>query len=66
MAVSRRLKVAGAIVGSFLALLGLIWTLAFHGVLSPQEAGLMAVALFGMYVGFGILIGVHRLISKLD
>jgi hypothetical protein len=27
---------------------------------------LMLVALFGMYLGFGILIAVYRLISKLE
>ena len=66
MRISRRLKVTGAIVGSFAALIAVIATLASERILSPQEAGLMSVALFGMYVGFGILIAVYRLMNKLD
>jgi hypothetical protein len=66
MTVSRKLKIAGSIIGSFVALIALVSTLASYRVLSPQEAGLMSVALFGMYVGFGILIAAYRLMSKLE
>ena len=51
---------------SFVLVLIGILMLARQGVLTPQQAGLGAVWMFGMYVGFGILIAVYRLISKLD
>jgi len=35
-------------------------------IISFEVAKLMLVALLGMYVGFGILIAVYRLIAKLD
>jgi hypothetical protein len=35
-------------------------------IISLGVAILMLVALVGMYVGFGILIAVYRLISKLE
>jgi len=66
LAVSTKLKVAGGVVGSFLLLAFIVFYLTLRGTLSPQQGGLMVVALFGLYVGFGILIAVYRLISKLD
>ena len=60
------LKLVGPVGGSFLGLVALIAYLETRGALTMSEAGLMVVALFGMYVGFGILIAVYRLISKLD
>ena len=58
--------IAAIVVGSFLGLAGLIAYLAMRGTLSPQMATLMVIALFGLYVGFGILIAAYRLVSKLD
>ena len=55
-----------AVAGSFLGCAGLIVYLAATSVISRQMAALLVVALLGCYVGFGILIGVYRLISKLD
>ena len=55
-----------AVAGSFLGCVGLIVYLAATSVISRQMAALLVVALLGCYVGFGILIGVYRLISKLD
>ena len=60
----------GALIGagilvSFLALTGVIITLARSQIVTPQVGLLMFVALIGMYVGFGILIGTWRLIEKL-
>jgi hypothetical protein len=40
--------------------------LAAAKVISLGVAMLMLVALVGMYVGFGILIAVYRLINKLE
>ncbi|MEE2784715.1 MAG: hypothetical protein VYE04_15210 [Pseudomonadota bacterium] len=44
----------------------LISYLVGRGIVSPQQGGLMAIGLIGMYVGFGILIVVYRLIGRLD
>ena len=51
---------------SFLGFLVLIFYCALAEILSLQQAGLMIAALFGLYVGFGILIAVYRLINKLE
>ena len=50
---------------SFLLLVSGVATLLGFGILTPAQAGLMMVALFGMYVGFGILIATYRLVAKL-
>jgi hypothetical protein len=57
--------VGAAVLVSFLTLTGVIITLARTQVVTPQVGLLMFVALIGMYVGFGILIGTWRLIEKL-
>jgi hypothetical protein len=44
---------------------GVVWA-ARSGIFTPEQALLLLVALFGLYVGFGILIVVYRLINKLD
>jgi len=51
---------------SFAALVGTIMFLAAAKTISLGVAMLMLVALVGMYVGFGILIAVYRLINKLE
>ena len=62
---SRSLKIAGGIAGSFIALAGTIVFLSAIGVISFSVAKLMLAALLGLYVGFGILIAIYRLIGKL-
>ena len=52
--------------GTLVALALLIVALAVNGVVTPQQGLLMLVALFGMYVGFGILIAIYRLVAKLE
>ncbi len=54
------------VAGSFLGLIGLVIYLAATDVVSRQMAILLVVSLLGCYIGFGILIGVYRLINKLD
>ncbi len=66
MAKRKSILIALSIVLSYLALIAIDLTLLANEILTPQQAGLMAVMLFGMYVGFGILIAVFRLINKLD
>ncbi|NKB99451.1 MAG: hypothetical protein GKR90_13280 [Pseudomonadales bacterium] len=54
------------VVGSYLALAATVVFIARSGGLTPEEALLSLVGLFGLYVGFGILIVVYRLINKLE
>jgi hypothetical protein len=62
---TRTLKVVAGIVVSFTALGGTIIVLAKAKIISGVVALLMLVALLGMYIGFGILVAVYRLIGKL-
>jgi hypothetical protein len=63
---NRTLKVVGGIAASFIGLAGTIIYLSAAQIISLGMAILMLVALVGIYVGFGILIAVYRLISKLE
>ena len=63
---NRTLKVVAGIVISFAGLAGTIIFLSAAKIISFQMAMLMLVALLGMYIGFGILIAVYRLIGKLE
>jgi len=62
----RTLIVVAGIVISFTGLAGTIIFLSVAKIISLGVAILMLVALLGMYVGFGILIAVYRLIAKLE
>ena len=63
---NRTLKVVAGIAASFACLVGVIIFLSETKIISFEMAILMLVALLGMYVGFGILIAVYRLIGKLE
>lgn len=63
---NRTLKVVAGIVVSFTGLVGTIILLLETKTISFEMAMLMLVALLGMYIGFGILIAVYRLIGKLE
>jgi hypothetical protein len=63
---NRTLKVVAGIVVSFTGLVGTIILLLATKIISFQMAMLMLVALLGIYIGFGILIAVYRLIDKLE
>ena len=63
---NRTLKVVAGIAASFIGLVAMIIFLLEMKIISFEVAKLMLVALLGMYVGFGILIAVYRLIAKLD
>ena len=58
--------VVAGIAASFAFLAGTIIVLSEAKIISLGMAKLMLVALVGMYVGFGVLIAVYRLIDKLD
>jgi hypothetical protein len=66
MSRNRTLKVVAAVAASFAGLVGTIVILAQMRVVTLEVAKLMLVALLAMYVGFGILIAVYRLICKLE
>lgn len=42
-----------------------IFFMLARNIISYDVALLMLIALFGMYLGFGVLIAVYRLVSKL-
>ena len=63
---NRTLIVVAAIVVSFTGLVGTIVFLMESKIISFEMAMLMIVALFGMYIGCGVLIAVYRLIGKLE
>ena len=63
---ARTLKVIAGILVSFIGLVATIITLAATKTITFELAKLMLVALFGLYVGFGFLIVVYRLVEKLD
>jgi hypothetical protein len=63
---NRTLKVVAGIAASFTALVGAIIFLLEKKIISVEMAILMFVALLAMYVGFGILIAVYRLMDKLE
>ena len=62
---NKALKVVAAIAASFTGLVGTIIILSETKIVSFEMAILMIVALSGIYLGFGILIAVYRLIGKL-
>ena len=66
MAKNRTLKVIAGIAVSFIGLVGTIIFLAETKIISVEMAKLMLVALLGMYIGFGVLIAVYRLLGKLE
>jgi hypothetical protein len=57
------------VAGSAAAFTGLVGTIIFlmaMKIISFEMALLIFVALLGMYLGFGILIAVYRLMDKLE
>jgi hypothetical protein len=66
MPIRRTLIVVAGIAASFVGLVGAIIFLLANKIVSFALAMLMLVALFGLYVGFGILIAVYRFIGKLE
>jgi hypothetical protein len=63
---TKTLKVVAGIAASFVGLAATVILLAVMEIVSFEIAKLMLVALLAMYVGFGFLIAVYRLISKLE
>jgi hypothetical protein len=63
---NRTLKVVAGVAASFIGLVGTIIFLLETKIISFEMAILMLIALLAMYVGFGILIAVYRLMGKLE
>ena len=63
---SKTIKVVSGIAASFVGLAGTIIFLSGMEIVSFGMAKLMLAALLGMYVGFGVLIAIYRLIGKLE
>jgi hypothetical protein len=66
MAKKRTLIVVAVSVVSFITLAAVIITLLAMKIIGSATALLMLVALVGIYVGFGALIAIYRLISRLE
>ena len=62
----RTLRTVAGIAVSFTGLAGTIIFLSERKIISFEITKLMLVALLAMYVGFGVLIAVYRLIAKLE
>ena len=62
---NRALRVVAGIAASFIGLVGAIIFLLEAKIISFEMAMLMLVGLLAMYVGFGVLVAVYRLIDKL-
>ncbi|MGI9329991.1 MAG: hypothetical protein ACR2QB_04685 [Gammaproteobacteria bacterium] len=65
-AISPVSKLAAIIALSFSGLVALVFGLAIYRVVTPQMALLMLIGLAGLYIGFGILFLVYRLVDRLD
>ncbi len=63
---NRTLKVVAGIAASFAGFVGTIIFLSEAKIITFEVALLMLAALLGMYLGFGVLIAVYRLIGKLE
>lgn len=53
------------VVCTFVGLAALVIYISRSGVVTPEAGALMLVALVGIYVGFGVLFLVFRLVLKL-
>jgi len=62
----KRTRVAVGIAGSFIALVAVVIALRLLKVIGFEVAMLMLVALLGLYLGFGVLIAVYRLLARLE
>ncbi len=63
---NRALKIAAGVAGLFFVLIATILHLLGSGIITPQMAMLMFVALLGLYFGFGVLIAAYRFVSRLQ
>jgi len=62
---SRILLLFSIILISLFSIVGLIMYLSRSGIITPEMALLLLVALLGFYVGFGVLIMVYRFVQRM-
>ena len=62
----KKLIIVFGVVSLFTCLVAGVFLLVRSGVVTPQVGMLMLISLLGLYVGFGILIAVYRLVLKLE
>ena len=63
---NKKLIIVGSAVSVFVCLVAGVFYLVESGAIKPQVGLLMLISLLGLYVGFGILIAVYRLVLKLE
>ena len=63
---SRTLIIVAGVAASFIGLAAGIVTLSATEIITHTLAKLMLVAMFGLYLGFGVLIAIYRLMRNLD
>ncbi|MBC7983973.1 MAG: hypothetical protein H7Y02_08970 [Candidatus Obscuribacterales bacterium] len=63
---SRARKIVAGFAVLFIGLVIAIIVLLAKKIITIQMAGLMFVAVVGIYVGFGVLIAVYRFVGKLQ
>jgi hypothetical protein len=63
---NRTRRVKAGFAALFIFLVATIIFLAAKKIVTVQMAGLMFVALLGLYFGFGVLIAVYRFVAKLE
>ncbi len=63
---NKKLLIVFAAISLFTALVVGVFFLVRSGTINPEVGLLMLICLLGLYVGFGILIAVYRLVQKLE
>jgi hypothetical protein len=58
-------KAVLSVAALFVVLALAVFAAAAFGYITPQLAMLLLVALFGLYLGFGVLVAVYRFTSRL-
>ncbi len=61
-----KLLAVAAAVSAFIGIAIGVFALVRSGTIEPGLGILMLICLLGMYVGFGILIAVYRLVNRLQ
>ena len=63
---NKKLIIVAGAVSIFTCLVAVVFFLVRSGAVKPEVGLLMLISLLGLYVGFGILIAVYRLVLKLE
>ena len=63
---NKKILIVAGTITLFACLVAGVFVLVRSGMVKPEVGLLMLISLLGMYIGFGILIAVYRLILKLE